>query len=91
MRLIDVDELIKGRKENDPVVIAAKRASTIDAVSVIHGHWVDKGWDGDFSWHIDGHGNCWKVISCSSCGIDLCGSLETAYCPHCGAKMDLDV
>ncbi len=28
MRLIDADELIEGRVENDPVVIAAKCAST---------------------------------------------------------------
>lgn len=64
-------------------------ASAADVTPVVHGRWVDKGWDGDFSWRIDGRGNCWRVISCSACGENLCGSANTAYCPHCGAKMDL--
>lgn len=61
----------------------------VDVAPVVHGRWIDKGWDGDFSWHIDGRGNCWKVISCSVCDGNLYGSNETDYCPHCGAKMDL--
>ena len=39
MRLIDADELINGRVSNDPVVIAAKCAPTIDAAPVKYGKW----------------------------------------------------
>ena len=49
------------------------------------GEWVDKGWDGDFSWKIDGRGNCWKVIECSQCQCKV--SAQTNFCPHCGAPM----
>lgn len=35
MRLIDADVLIEGRVGNDPVVIAAMCASTVDAVPVV--------------------------------------------------------
>lgn len=34
-RLIDADALIEGRVGNDPVVIAAKCAPTVDAVDVV--------------------------------------------------------
>ena len=63
-------------------------APTIDAVKVVHGRWIDKGWDGDFSWRIDGHGNCWHVYECSNCKNELCGIPKTNYCPECGARMD---
>ena len=50
-------------------------APTIDAVSVVHGEWLDE--------HEDGHG--FWVGTCSQCGkarrIDN-------FCPNCGAKMD---
>lgn len=49
------------------------------------GHWIDKGWNGDWAWQIDGRGNCWRVIECSECGKSV--SVESNYCPHCGAKM----
>lgn len=49
------------------------------------GEWVDKGWDGDFSWQIDGRGNCWKVIECSQCQCKV--SAQTNFCPNCGAPM----
>lgn len=62
-------------------------APTIDAVEAVHGRWVDKGWDGDFSWQIDGRGACWKVFECSACG-SRGGSYKSHYCPNCGAKMD---
>lgn len=48
---------------------------TIDADPVVHGRWVD-------AHHFT-----------SSCKCTICGAVyvnETAYCPHCGAKMDLD-
>lgn len=49
------------------------------------GHWIDKGWSGDWAWQTDGRGNCWRVIGCSECGKNV--SVESNYCPHCGAKM----
>ena len=42
MRLIDADELCADRVSNDPVVIAAKCAPTIDAEPVRHGEDVYK-------------------------------------------------
>ena len=38
MRLIDADYMTEGRVSNDPVVIAAKCAPTIDAIPV---EWLD--------------------------------------------------
>lgn len=49
------------------------------------GHWIDKGWNGDWAWQTDGRGNCWRVIECSECGKS--SSVESNYCPHCGADM----
>ena len=49
------------------------------------GHWIDKGWSGDWAWQTDGRGNCWRVIVCSECGKSV--SVESNYCPHCGVKM----
>lgn len=58
--------------------------------AVKHGRWIDKGMDGDFSWRIDGRGSCWHVHECSACGGNLCVMLPSNFCPHCGAKMDLE-
>lgn len=57
-----------------------------DVVEVRHGRWLDKGWDGDFSWQIDGRGSCWRVYECSKCQCKT--SAKTDYCPNCGARMD---
>lgn len=104
MRLIDYDaaidryyaeyekqDICDGSQDRDFLKRCFDEAPTVDSAPVVHGRWIDKGWDGDFSWRIDGRGNCWKVISCSACGENQCGSLGTDYCPHCGAKMDLRV
>ena len=61
-----------------------------DVAPVVHGKWIDKGWDGDFSWRIDGRGNSWHIFECSNCGSKLCGAPKTKFCPNCGAKMDLE-
>lgn len=46
---------------------------TVDAVPVVHGHWIDK--DGG-------------IATCSVCG-DRWGVWSVMkYCPNCGAKMD---
>lgn len=60
---------------------------TVDAVPVKHGRWAE---------------NKYGLITCSKCGNlpleAMTGSLitmhyepcESKYCPHCGAKMDLE-
>ena len=56
---------------------------TVDAVPVVHGHWI----------HQNGYGDD-LYYTCSACGCDwLCieGTPEEnnmRYCPECGAKMD---
>ena len=58
-----------------------------DVAPVVHGRWIDKGWDGDINWQIDGRGSCWRVHECSECKAQQ--KMETTnYCPNCGAKMD---
>lgn len=52
------------------------------------GHWIDKGWNGDWAWQIDGRGNCWRVIECSECGKSVL--VESNYCPNRGAKMEVE-
>ena len=97
MRLIDVDALGVGRCSKDvlPAAYCAgwnglinllQAAPTVDAVSVVHGHWAPIG---------DGN-----MAQCSQCnelfdtddtggqeGFDLfCGFYK--FCPCCGARMD---
>lgn len=80
MRLIDADELCADRVSNDPVVIAAKCAPTIDAEPVRHGEWS--------AYRINGYDGLHPVYEtqCSLCG----GYARFTYrfCPHCGARMD---
>ena len=64
---------------------ALRPVSREQVEKVWRGEWVDKGWDGDFSWKIDGRGNCWKVIECSQCQCKV--SAQTNFCPNCGAPM----
>ena len=55
----------------------AEDAPTVDAVEVVHGHWVDLG------------RNYYTVVSqCSECGAKY--DFRSPYCPNCGAKMDGD-
>ena len=81
MRLIDADALCEGRVGNDPVVIAAKCAPTIDAVPVRHGRWGED--------EIIGY-NGYHAVYARPCM--LCGSYtrehKPPYCSNCGAKMD---
>ena len=56
-------------------------APTVDAVEVVHGHWVSD--EGDVLFH------------CSECDTQISTSwdyddLLWNYCPNCGAKMDGD-
>lgn len=99
MRPIDADELLDeicreqcelkftdcdGMCEMAAVVV---NAPTIDAAPVVHGRWAK---------------NKYGYITCSKCNNfpleTMTGSLmtmhyepcESKYCPHCGAKMDLE-
>lgn len=58
----------------------------VEVEVVRHGKWIDRGWDGDFSWQIDGRGSCWRVYECSECQCRT--KRETDYCPSCNARMD---
>lgn len=49
--------------------------------------WIDKGWDGDANFRIDGRGDCWRVHECSNCHEQIDGAM-TKYCPNCGARME---
>lgn len=95
MRLIDADVLLALVKKNAPFIYSVLApilllCPTIKAESVRQGRWIDKGLEGDFSWQLDGRGSCWRVLECSECGGKLYGILGGDYCPHCGAKMDLE-
>ena len=48
----------------------------VDAVLVVHGHWVTKTVRGDY------------VPCCSECGLGNGTLYEYDYCPNCGAKME---
>lgn len=74
---------------NDDLADLFREIKSADVTPVVHGKWIDKGWDGDFSWRIDGRGNSWHIFECSNCGSKLCGAPKTKFCPNCGAKMDL--
>ena len=86
---------IRSTREDDiHTLYATAQMMAIDALlpvsreqveKVRRGEWVDKGWDGDFSWKIDGRGHCWKVIECSQCQCKV--SVQTNFCPNCGAPM----
>ena len=69
----------------DALLAALRPVSREQVEKVWRGEWVDKGWDGDFSWKIDGRGNCWKVIECSQCQCKV--RAQTNFCPNCGAPM----
>lgn len=81
-RLIDADDLIEGRVSNDPVVIAAKCAPTVDAEPVVHARAVKQSPFGKGSRYC-----IWKVsCKCSNCGEYV--SDVWNYCPDCMAKLD---
>ena len=62
-----------------------KNAPTIDAVPVVHGHWMP---------YEDEFGDC-IGIKCSKCGEIYISeysveemAIDYSYCPNCGARMD---
>ena len=83
MRLIDADALkehkVYSAERHEKVVPVANIdwMPTVDAVPVKHGYW-DDSFDG-------------ITPFCSACHMSHRGFDRTPnYCPHCGAKMDLE-
>ena len=91
MRAIDADALIAWIKGSQQMTskmkcVIAKIETMPDAVSVVHGEWIDIGWKGDWQFETDGKGNCWYEYECSECGFRNKGS-KSNFCPNCGADM----
>ena len=90
MRLIDADALITfwteclTQEEIDTwdmriatVIENVKDQPTVDAVPVVHGHWIGKPLGG------------YATVRCSVCkNVLIENEGKWQYCPHCGAKMD---
>lgn len=55
-------------------------APTVDAVQVVHGHWIDRGYLGNDN----------RNYMCSVCGAGETHTprVEVRYCWNCGARMD---
>lgn len=85
-RLIYTDSAINeisrfvGYLDDDMILrlqIALNRLPTIDAVPVVHGHWIGKPLAG------------YSTVKCSVCGSAFVeNNGKWKYCPDCGAKMD---
>lgn len=88
MRTIDADKLVDMLYDNEFAVLCPldevsgviDACPTVDAVPVVHGHWVHDGpsYDGGVDWY-----------HCSACKARESGVYATLqYCAHCGARMD---
>ena len=58
--------------------------STVDAVPVTHGQWIEKRWFTECDWCVINH----RVLVCTACNVEINDGEQTPYCPYCGAKMD---
>lgn len=86
MRLIDADKLTPSgffvvdgnnpKNSLDELINRISNAPTVDAVEVVHGRWT----------YTEGEYEVYMI--CSECGWE--SDFRTNYCPHCGAKMDLE-
>ena len=70
----------------EEIISEIEEEPTIEAESVRHGEWIDKGYSGDWAWQTDGRGNSWRVFQCSACNEK--SKSKSKHCPNCGAKMD---
>lgn len=69
---------IRGRIWFEMVLADLEKLPTVDAVPVVHGHWIKIG--GQYSI---------RNMKCSICGEEVFGDVDTEkYCFNCGAKMD---
>lgn len=91
-RLIDADALLDGLVGNEHGYIlipirdikrSVKKAPTIEAEPVRHGKWAHKYYQ--TIWYGSGEPPEWI---CSECQDRAYNTYD--YCPHCGAKMDLE-
>ena len=99
MRLIDATEAIrfaeeqieketgaysKGRNTGLRIMESALNnpdaIKTVDAVPVRHGRWE----------YVPGDGKFRAILICSRCRRNVVEYNRFNYCPHCGAKMDLE-
>ena len=95
MRTIDADEL---REEYDwcrqqgsesywsDVIERLDNAPTLDAVPVVHAHWVDDGISFEKNGELLGHD--WMCSACGHGSIVSEKAPRLNYCFDCGAKMD---
>ena len=94
----DLAQFDKDCKQN--AVDMLKKAPTVDAEPIRHGRWIE---DGSFKYKHGGRnseakelfGTEWRTmrrIKCSLCNkITLVDdTILYEYCPHCGAKMDVE-
>lgn len=66
---------------NDQVTVEFyENAQPIDAAPVVHGRWE----------YIPGDGKFRAILICSRCRRNVGEYNRFNYCPHCGAKMDLE-
>ena len=88
-KYIDVEEFqkllnlfVEGAKDT-----ANKMVKVEDVAPVIHARWIGTEYDG----YADGY-PVYDTYECSNCHEEHYGEVDTLtnYCPHCGAKMDLE-
>ncbi len=86
-RYIDADNLTKRlcpytdsgyAQDIDTILAIVDEEPTADVAPVMHGRWNYQKPDDAYTY---------KPWKCSNCGLQG-GKHQTAYCPHCGAKMD---
>lgn len=84
--LIDRNALLKKMQNwntKERLINCVEYATTVDAVEVVHGRWIDDG-------GLDEDGN--GQYRCSRCGVGEKHNptVPVSYCWNCGAKMDGD-
>lgn len=82
LKLAIRDDLNIGGKQYALIKKYIDEATSVDAVEVVHGHWIPAGITED-------------LAKCSVCGkmnhtLHYVCSIGFNYCPNCGAKMDLE-
>ena len=86
---LSYEQIVDYCKEHDLTLIPKDTLRKLQAESVKHGRWIDKGWNGDWQFQTDGRGNSWHEWECSECEFITKGA-KWNFCPNCGARMDLD-
>ena len=70
--------------QGNRIYAAIENAPTVDAVEVVHGHWIMTLYTTTSK---RGRVIANKKFACSVCGYHN-GRKQSNYCPNCGAKMD---